>query len=335
MKRKLNKLRAMLSRSRNSSDLPISEAALALVKRAFTSPQLQVAQAEIENLRSQVEELRAAFYAFRGNSMAEMHHERCRIDYALCTLEGLEPLRLELIEARKTREFQAAFEDEEPLVTVCTGTPGRPDLLIERCITSLRAQTYQNLQMLVIGDGCVDDTAERIAELNDPRIEFHNLPKRGPYPRPGHDRWTVAGTNAANASNRLARGQFITFLDDDDTCEPDRVETLLSVAREQRAEFIWHQFWFGQADGSWLRWGNGRLEHGQVGNSMVFYHRFFTKLPWDINAYRISEPGDWNRIRKIKYLRPRTAFVERPLTWYHRNYEVTEFVAHEGEEFLD
>ncbi|MDQ0512166.1 glycosyltransferase family 2 protein [Ancylobacter amanitiformis] len=318
------------------------------------------ALAHLGSTGSHIDDLRGGFYGFREHALKELdersrridgvraelgmfkdsvawdhNYERSRIDYALGTLEGMEALRLELIEARTTPEFQAAYEEDEPLITVCTGTAGRPDLLIDRCLSSLRAQTYTNLQILVIGDGCIDDTGERIAALGDPRIEFVNLPERGPYPKPGVERWNVAGMNAANASNRLSRGQFIAFLDDDDSCETNRIEMLLAAARAQRAEFLWHPFWYLQRDGSWQRWGNGRLEHTQITNSSVFYHRFFTKLPWDINAYRIAEPGDWNRFRKIKYLRPRLAFVDEPLTWYHRSYESQEFAPHEGERFLD
>ena len=236
--------------------------------------------------------------------------------------------------ARQTTVFQSAFDEPSPLVTVVTGTTERPKLLVERCLKSITEQTYQNLQILIIGDHCSDETAERIAELKDSRIEFHNLPRRGPYPRPGLDRWYVAGTNAANASQPLARGKFITYLDDDDRYEPDRVETLLKVAQANRAEFIWHKFWYLQPDGTWALWGNGELEQGQLGTSMTFYHNYFSKIPWDMNAYRIPEPGDWNRLRKIKHLRPNTVFVDKPLTWYYKNYETRDFVPQEGEEFF-
>ena len=107
------------------------------------------------------------------------------------------------------------------------------------------------------------------------------------------------------------------------------------MAQANRAEFIWHKFWYLQPDGTWALWGNGKLEQGQVGTSMTFYHNYFSKIPWDMNAYRIPEPGDWNRLRKIKHLRPNAVFVDKPLTWYYKNYETTAFIPQEGEEFLD
>src|SRR5205807_3935973 len=97
--------------------------------------------------------------------------------------------------ARVTADYKSAFSGREPLVSICVATMNRSDLLIERCLTSLVNQSYRNIQIIVVGDHCTDDTGSRIAQLRDDRISFHNLPSRGPYPPPGIDRWRVAGTN--------------------------------------------------------------------------------------------------------------------------------------------
>ena len=290
-------------------------------------PNSEILASKNETLRTQV--------AYILDIVGEIPRERQRLDYVLAEVEGIGKLFADLRAARETAEFQSAFDEPSPLVTVCTGTTDRSKFLVERCLKSIVEQTYQNLQILIIGDHCSDETAESIAKLKDNRIEFHNLPRRGPYPPPGADRWWVAGTNAANASQPLARGKFITYLDDDDRYEPDRIETLLAIAQANRAEFLWHKFWYLQLDGTWTVWGNGNLESGQVGTSMAFYHNYFRKIPWDMNAYRIPEAGDWNRIRKIKHLRPKAVFVDKPLTWYYKNYETSPFIPQEGEEFLD
>jgi Glycosyl transferase family 2 len=258
-----------------------------------------------------------------------------RLDYVLAESEGLAALREELAAARNTDEFQLAYEEANPLVTVCVITAERPTLLVERCLRSIQAQTYDNLQILVYGDHCVDDTEERVAKLKDSRIEFRNLSVRGPYPRPGLDRWRVAGTYPVNAAVEMAKGRFITHLDDDDRFENNRIEELVSEAKKSRAEFLWHPFWFLQQDGNWKVAGNGSFELGQVQNSSVFYHRFFSKLPYDVFAYRVHEPGDWNFFRKIKHLRPKLHFVEKPMTWYYTNYDKHAFVGQRGETFLD
>ena len=261
----------------------------------------------------------------------ELSREQRRIDYLLGEMEGLSRLRVALRETRDTSDFQSAFDERDPLVTVCVATASRPVLLVERCLASILAQTYTNLQILVIGDHCIDETAERVAAIGDSRIEFHNLPLRGPYPSNPIDRWHVAGTAPLIAAQQRARGAFITYLDDDDRWEPDRVARMVKVAQGCRAEFVWHKFWFLQPDGSWALWGNGNLEAGQVGLQMVFYHRFFLQVPWDMELYLIPEPNDWNRLRKIRHLRPRMEFVDEPLTWYYKNYAVEPATVKAGE----
>jgi hypothetical protein len=292
---------------------------------------LQSLQDRNRALAEENQSLREEISSFFG----KLHRERLRLDYVLSELEGLGRLRSLLIEQRDTVAFQSAFDEPCPLVSVLVPTCDRPKLLIERCLHSIRNQTYQNLQIIVVGDHSVDETQSAVEALGDERVEFHNLEQRGPYPRPGLDRWHVAGTAPLIAAQSIAKGQFITYLDDDDSWDPKRVEILVNTAKEQRAELIWHQFWRLRRDGSWELRGNGRMEYTQVGVQMVFYHRFFLQVPWDIYAYRIPEPNDWNHMRKIWHLRPKAVFIEQPLTWFFKNHDPAPFVAQEGEVFLD
>nr|WP_246340121.1 glycosyltransferase family 2 protein [Ancylobacter tetraedralis] len=247
-----------------------------------------------------------------------LQREARRVDYALAELEGLASLRDEFHQARRTEEYRRAFTDPEPLVSVCVTTYNRSSLLIDRCITSLREQSYRNLQIIVSGDHCTDDTAERLAKVGDPRIEFYNLDRRMPYPPPGKERWLVAGSHAGNLGRSRVKGQFVTHLDEDDTFDQRRIEIVLAAAQQNEADFVWHKFWYQQMDTSWLEWGNGKLELGQVGLGMIFYHRFFSKLPANVYAYRLDEPGDWNFIRRIMYFRPKLLFIPEALTRYYK-----------------
>jgi len=260
--------------------------------------------------------------------------DRDRLDWTLAAIEGV-VAEIDIYHAaRETEDYAAAYTHTEPLVSVCVATMDRSGLLVSRCIPSLLAQTYQNLEIIVVGDNCTDDTEARLAAVGDPRIIFHNLPQRGPYPRPGLDRWYVAGTYAMNHAMSLSRGDFVTHIDDDDAMVPHRIATLLAAARETRADFLWHPLMLENADGSWTRVGYGKLEQAQVGTGSLFYHRYFTRFPWDVMAYRLGEPGDWNRIRRIKQLRPRVGYVDEPLAYHHRESHGP-FVPREAEQFLE
>jgi hypothetical protein len=261
--------------------------------------------------------------------------ERFRLDWALGSLEGV-PADIAAYHAcRETPEYNAAFGEAEPLVSVCVATMDRADLLLGRAIASLRAQSYRNLQILVVGDNCTDDTAQRLAAVGDNRIQFVNLPERGPYPRPGQDRWRVAGSNAMNHALSLCRGQFVTHLDDDDAMVPHRIELLVAAALREQADFLWHPFWYETPDGTWQRLGDGRFEVGQMSTGSLFYHRYFARFLWDVQAFRMREPGDWNRLRKIRLLRPRVKFVDEPLLYHHAEQSQVAFVARDQERFLE
>jgi len=318
-------------RSSASNEGPDSNQAPPIVAPASVDADRQTLEAKNRSLADENQSLREEISSFFG----QLHRERQRLDYVLSEQEGLGRLRSLLIEQRDTAAFQSVFDEPSPLVSVLVATCDRPALLIERCLHAIRSQTYKNLQIIVVGDHSVDETQTMVEALGDERIEFHNLPRRGPYPRPGQDRWHVAGTAPLVAAQSLAKGQFITYLDDDDSWDPSRIEIMVNIAKEQRAELVWHKFWFLWPDGSWKLWGNGRMEYGQVGVQMVFYHRFFLQVPWDVYAYRIPEPNDWNHLRKIWHLRPKAVFIEQPLTWYFKNYDSPPFIAQEGEVFLD
>ena len=206
----------------------------------------------------------------------------------------------------------------KPLVTVAVATYNRARLLTERCIPSVLGQTYDNLELIVVGDGCTDETKEAMVEIRDPRLTFVNLPERGTYPADPTRRWMVAGTEAMNKAMSMARGDFVTHLDDDDEYMPDRLEKLVEFAIDNRCDFVWHPLWFEDEEGHWELIEAPRFAYTQVTTSAVFYRSWFTKIEWNIAAHRLMEPGDWNRFRRIKYIGPVIMRYPEPLLKHYR-----------------
>lgn len=105
-----------------------------------------------------------------------------------------------------------------PLVTLILPTCDRR-ALFRRSLESALHQTYENLEVVVVNDGGVpvDDI---VAELDRfARVVQLRLPvRRGP-------------AVARNHALRLARGEFLGFLDDDDTLDPHHVATLVGALR--------------------------------------------------------------------------------------------------------
>lgn len=327
-------------RSRVDQLNPVPETIAALFRRVE----------HLENVAGQlalkIDELVHALAAFSGSAQQQLNefhqeyrrendHEAKRVDYALGEIEGLGALRDEFHATRRTADYRRVFDEAEPLVSICVATYNRADLLIERCLGSLIGQTYKNLQIIVVGDHCTDDTEERIRALGDPRIEFHNLPSPSVYPAPGIDRWRVAGTTPFNLARSMARGAFIAHLDDDDTSDPSRIEILVREAQKHRADFVWHSHWRESEDGQWTVSHSEHFKLTQVNLGLCLYHRFFLRLEVDIHAYRMDEPGDWNFLRRVKHLRPNMRFVDLPLTRYFALPKRPPFVPGPDETYLD
>jgi len=219
---------------------------------------------------------------------------------------------------RNSEFYKKNFSCESPLVSVCVATFNRSQVLVDRCINSILNQTYKNLQIVIIGDFCTDDTEKKISTIRDSRICFENLPQRGSYPEENELRWMVAGTPAVNRALELSEGLFVTHLDDDDVHDPERIEKLLMFVQDRQLDIAWHPFWSETPAGEWTLKECPSFKMGHVTTSSIFYHSWFRKIPWDINAYRYREPGDWNRLRKFAYLGVNAARYPEPLLWHYK-----------------
>ena len=103
------------------------------------------------------------------------------------------------------------------LVTVYVPTHNRRPL-VERATASVLAQTHANLELIVVNDGSSDDTGAFLDDLaeRDPRVTALHTEIPGGAPA------------ARNRAVKLAKGTFITGLDDDDEFHPRRIEEFLS-----------------------------------------------------------------------------------------------------------
>jgi Glycosyl transferase family 2 len=219
---------------------------------------------------------------------------------------------------RASDAYARLYTKPTPRVSVCIATFNRSDLLVRRALASVLAQDYGALEVIVVGDGCTDDTEDAVRRLADSRVTFVNLPERERYPNDPDARWMVGGTKAANRAMALATGDLITHIDDDDECSPDRLRRLVGHLQETGAEFVWHPFWFQDAQDQWSLNETQHLQLGQVTTGSVLYLSWLKRIPWDPFAYRYREPGDWNRFRKLKYLGLKTARFPEPLLRHYR-----------------
>lgn len=92
-------------------------------------------------------------------------------------------------------------------------------------ISSVLWQTFRDFELLVVGDGCTDDSAEVVASFADPRVRWHNLSENtGNQPAPN------------NAGIAMARGKYIAYLGHDDLWLPDHLERLVAAMESSGAD---------------------------------------------------------------------------------------------------
>jgi glycosyltransferase involved in cell wall biosynthesis len=148
-----------------------------------------------------------------------------------------EPLVLRVARARYSHEYYN--KKQQPLVSVCVPTYNRGALLVERAVKSVLDQSYRNLELVIVGDCCTDNTAELLSKLDDSRIRFFNLPVRKKnYPDTVENHWLAGGAAPTNKALSIARGKWIARIDDDDTWTPDHIEKLVNYAEEGNYEFV-------------------------------------------------------------------------------------------------
>ncbi|MEW9806904.1 glycosyltransferase family 2 protein [Mesorhizobium sp. ZMM04-5] len=221
-------------------------------------------------------------------------------------------------------------------ISICIAASDRVELLIGRCLPSILQQTEQDFEVCIVGDFIEERNVRKILDVADPRIVFENLPRRGPYPRPGVARWQVAGTNAMNAALLHATGEYICHIDDDDEMAPDKLELCLAKCLTEEYDFVHHAFFSQLPNRQWVRLGDGRFRLGQITTGSVFYHRRHKQVGWDVEAFKRGNPGDWDRFSRIKTkMNPKIGFVNRPLLWHYKENNYPTFVPKPSEVFLE
>lgn len=194
---------------------------------------------------------------------------------------------------RASPEYERAFKEPDPLVSITVATCGRPELLATRSLPSILAQTYEQIEVVVVGDHVTDDTADAVASLGDPRVRYANLTQRCSASDDPHKSWLVASTMARNEAMRLADGLWVVAFDDDDSMRPDHVERLLAAAREQRAEVSYARVRYHWDDGTQIDSGDFPPRLTQFSWDGALYHgglRFFER---ELVAAHLGVPGDW------------------------------------------
>lgn len=98
---------------------------------------------------------------------------------------------------------------------------------LEKCLSSIINQTYQNIEIIIIDDGSKDNSyaiCKQYAHI-DKRITIDHQDNKG-------------ASSARNKGIEMATGNYLLFVDSDDWIEKEMVEKLLAKCEENLADVV-------------------------------------------------------------------------------------------------
>ncbi|MFA6357076.1 MAG: glycosyltransferase family 2 protein [Candidatus Omnitrophota bacterium] len=222
-----------------------------------------------------------------------------------------EPIFLRIV--RALYEHHYSDSQETPLVSIAIPTYNRGKLLVERTLPSIFAQTYKNIEIVIVGDCCPDDTVKLLRKVEDSRLRFFNLSQRTKYPNDPACRWFISGLVPLNKGMELARGKWIAYFDDDDIMAPDHVESLLRFAQHGNYEFV-AGLYEEERDGQKHILGQKNADYPEFGgHGTSLYRSYLRCFKYNINSWRkvYNRPQDIDRQLRLRCAGVRMELLEK------------------------
>lgn len=121
-----------------------------------------------------------------------------------------------------------------PRISVVIATHNHACFL-PRCLDSVRRQTYADYEVILVNNGSTDNTEEVVRGLAWDKLRYVYQ----------NDTGSVAGPR--NSGIRMAKGEYVAFLDSDDFWYPEKLETVMrAVNNDPAIDIIAHDVYFSR-----------------------------------------------------------------------------------------
>jgi teichuronic acid biosynthesis glycosyltransferase TuaG len=203
-----------------------------------------------------------------------------------------------------------------PVVSVVIPTYNRVADL-RRALASLRQQTFEDWQAIIVDNHSQDGTREAVEALNDPRLQFLQV----------HNRGVVAFSR--NAGIEAATGEFVAFLDSDDWWAPTKLTRSVERLRAG-ADFTYHDLYLVRSANQKLFWKKAHtrplrppvFQDLLIGSNAIATSSVVTRRQMLIDAGGFTEELEWigwedfDTWLRIGLLTERFDRIEEPLGYY-------------------
>jgi glycosyltransferase involved in cell wall biosynthesis len=149
------------------------------------------------------------------------------------------------------------------------GAASRRDEKIIRAINSVINQTFQDWELIVVADGC-QKTVDIVSQYTDPRISVVKIDKR--------PLWDGA---PRNKGIELAKGEFITYLDNDDCLGENHLQIINDNLKDY--DWVYYDDWTLQGS-DWLPRHCDIRKIGMNGTSNIT-HKKSLDMTWAHRGY--------------------------------------------------
>lgn len=146
---------------------------------------------------------------------------------------------------------------------------------LEQCIISVVHQTYKNLEIILVNDGSSDNSGKICDDfaLMDKRIKVIHKMNGGL-------------SSARNAGIDIAKGEYLGFVDSDDTIEPFMYEKLMTAIKRDGTDLAVCAINYVFENGK-------KLTKTNLGKDTIF--DFYDAII-EMNSHRIFDMGAWSKL---------------------------------------